>query len=79
MSGAHWPRARARAHELENLRARAGARPKYFKVSASATNFDERTKALLMGMFRKIRFRDYPLHRIFKNYNFAIKIVLFPK
>ena len=26
MSGAHWPRARARAHELENLQARAGAR-----------------------------------------------------
>ena len=34
---------------------------------------------VLVFIFRKIRFSDYPLHKNFKNYNFAIKVVVFPK
>ena len=34
---------------------------------------------VIVGLFRKIRFNDYPLHKIFKNRNFAFQNVVFPK
>ena len=77
MSGAHWPRVRARAHELENLR--AGARPKCFKVSTSATNFDERTKALVFDCHRwaiKIREKVPSTHILYISPGYLQKFAL---
>ena len=38
-------------------------------------NLNTYMHGVYQDMFRKIRFRDYPHHKIFKKYNFASKIV----